>query len=227
MTVPRAQLDHSPIQILAALRHAGGVMLGVRSGPALLERMGSIERVEESAGTIRVLGASHDLTLSADAVTAIVVDRTMKMRDRVLPRVHVLGSDGKPLVSATALDDAEAFEAALAPFGPGTALPEEPAPPREPATAEAEDPAARPLRAAAEAGLPVALAIERSGVLLRRIGVLPEPQIAMGFVNIILPDCHLHLRGGMIAWRRREDTGGVLFSAENAEGSAIGLTLRV
>jgi putative heme degradation protein len=224
MTVPRAKLDHSPIRILAALRHAGGVMLGVRAGPALLERMGPIDRVEESAGTIRVLGASHDLTLSADAVSAIVVDRTMRMRDRVLPRVHFLGSDGKPLVSATALDDAAAFEAALAPFGPGRPLPDEPAAPREPATAGEDDPAAMPLRAAAQAGTPVTLAVERPGVSLRRAGTLPEPTIAMGFVNIILPDCHLHLRGGAIAaWTRDED--GAPLAARDADGKTIGLTL--
>ncbi len=49
----------------------------------------------------------------------------------------------------------------------------------------------------------------------------------MGFVNVMRPDFHLHLRSGAIARWRREQHGAVTeLVAEDHGGAALGLVLR-
>ena len=51
---------------------------------------------------------------------------------------------------------------------------------------------------------------------------------AMGFINVMKPDFHLHLRGGAVAsWQRKDIGGGVVeMIAQDAKSAPTGLVVR-
>ena len=59
-----------------------------------------------------------------------------------------------------------------------------------------DDPAFQPLRAAIEAGTEIEIQMRRAGLDQRWRGIVPAINPAMGFINLIAADFHLHLRGG-------------------------------
>mgnify|MGYP001133003610 CR=1 FL=1 len=71
----------------------------------------------------------------------------------------------------------------------------------------------------------MALAAKKPGVTHRWTGTIAGVSFSHGFLNVIQPDMHLHVRAGAIAdWR--EGPEGT-FSALDADDTAIGLTLTV
>nr|WP_145994372.1 hypothetical protein [Mesorhizobium loti] len=55
---------------------------------------------------------------------------------------------------------------------------------------------------------------------------MPPIKPAMGYVNVIQPDFHLHLKGGAVAnWRREDDGEQVRFLAITEDGNEIGLAV--
>ena len=72
-------------------------------------------------------------------------------------------------------------------------------------------------------GKPVTLAAMKPGVSHRWTGTISGASFSHGFLNVIQPDMHLHVRAGAIAdWR--EGPEGT-FGALDTDGKAIGLTL--
>ncbi|WP_114832421.1 hypothetical protein [Bosea caraganae] len=227
--LPRALLKQRPAEILAKLPSMGRVMLSARSGGATHERMGVVENVVVDGDIALLSGEMHDSALDLTVVTRLVTDRTSTMRDRVLPRLECQNAEGEVLFSLIGLDGIEPFDQALASFGPGEAL--EPVA-RESGMGGAQDVPEDDLGAATFAailrnGLPIAIELRRPGLHQLWSGALPEPKPAMGFVNLMQPDFHLHLRAGALAgWRRRNEDDQVELHAEDADGQPTGLVLR-
>lgn len=229
-TNPRETLAQSPAEILQSLPAMGRVMLSTRSGGATHERMGAVETVAVADNEVRLSGAFHDSRIDLAAVVRIVADRTSTMRERVLPRLECQDAAGETLFSLIGLDGLEPFDTALAAFGPGEPL--------EPVKRDApgsggptevpdDDLGARSFAAILASGEAVAIDITRAGLFQHWQGALPEPKPAMGFVNIMQPDFHLHLKAGAVSgWERERDGASVALHALDAEAKRFGLTLR-
>ena len=90
-----------------------------------------------------------------------------------------------------------------------------------------DDLGARSFAAILASGTAITIDVERPGLFQHWEGALPEPKPAMGFVNIMQPDFHLHLKAGAVAgWERQEANGIVALHARDAEGKSFGLVLR-
>ena len=228
-SLPRELLKQAPAEILAKLPSMGRVMLSARAAGATHERMGVVEKVQIEGDFARLSGAMHDSALDLTVITRLVADRTSKMRERVLPRLECQNAEGEVLFSLIGLDGLEPFDQALAGFGPGEAL--EPVA-REAGAGGAQDVPDDDLGAATFAAIlrnatPIAIELRRPGLHQLWSGALPEPKPAMGFVNLMQPDFHLHLRAGAISgWRRMGEGAEVELHAQDAEGAPFGLVLR-
>lgn len=226
----REILAQDPAEILAALPRMGRVMLSARGGGATHERIGLVESVVVTGDAARLSGAAHDSTLGLAAITRVVADRTSKMRDKALPRLECQDSAGETLYSLIALDGPDQFEQALAAFGPGEAL----TPVEKPAfDANAEKPAipaddlgALTFSAIHAAEATIGIELRRPDLTQSWLGPLPEPKPAMGFVNIMQGDFHLHLKAGAVArWRRQGSGDAVELHGEDTDGKPLGLVL--
>ena len=227
---PREVLAQSPAEIFASLPQMGRVMLTARGGGATHERIGLVESVVITGNEARLNGAAHDSTLDLDAISRLVADRTSRMRDKALPRLECQNAAGETLYSLIALDGPELFEQALAPFGAGEALTPVEKPASEAMGEKPEIPAddlgALTFAAIRAAEATIAIELRRPDLTQIWQGPLPEPKPAMGFVNIMQGDFHLHLKAGAVARWRRQDVGNVVeLHGEDAEGAALGLVL--
>jgi putative heme degradation protein len=223
----REQLTDTTIDVLRRLPAMGRVMLTTNHGGATHERMGVVETVRESGGKALCGGAAHDSALDLSAVKAVYVDRTGKMKDKVLPRLEFHGTDGKAMYSFVGLDGLEPFDAGLA-GAKGAAVAATTREPSDSATLNDGDPGSVPFDAACKAGSEVTVAFERPGLTQSWTGVIESVKPAMGFINVMKPDFHLHLRGGAVAsWRRNEIGGGVVeMIAQDAKAVPTGLVVR-
>lgn len=229
-THPRERLTQAPADILESLPAMGRVMLSTRSGGATHERMGAVEAVTAEGTGVRLSGAFHDSLIDLAAVACIVADRTSRMRERVLPRLECQGAAGETLFSLIGLDGLEPFDKALEAFGAGTPL--EPVAREAPGAGGAadvpeDDLGARSFAAILASGVAIAVDVERAGLFQHWQGTLPEPKPAMGFVNLMQPDFHLHLKAGAIGgWERRVEGETVALHARDRDGRLFGLVLR-
>jgi putative heme degradation protein len=223
----REQLTDTTIDVLRRLPAMGRVMLTTNHGGATHERMGVVETVTESGGKALCGGATHDSALDLSAVKAVYADRTGKMKDKVLPRLEFHGADGRAMFSFVGLDGLEPFDAGLN-GAKGAAVAATTREPSDPATLNDGDPGSVPFDAACKAGGEVTIAFERPGLTQSWTGVIESVKPAMGFINVMKPDFHLHLRGGAVAsWLRNEIGGGVVeMVAVDAEAAPIGLVVR-
>lgn len=229
-TNPREKLAQAPAEILQSLPAMGRVMLSTRSGGATHERMGAVETVTISGNEARLSGAFHDSRIDLTTVVGIVADRTSKMRERVLPRLECQDASGETLFSLIGLDGLEPFDKALEPYGAGEKL--EPVQREAPgsggsADVPEDDLGARSFAAILASGEAIAIDVERAGLFQHWQGALPEPKPAMGFVNIMQGDFHLHLKAGAVSgWTRTDNAGTVALEARDSEGKGFGLVLR-
>jgi putative heme degradation protein len=232
MTTPKPIRERLPGDVAAAVATVsamGRVMLSAAAGGATHERIGTVERVSAVGDVISLAGAAHDSAIDLSVIRAVVADRSGRMKDRVLPRLELQDVAGETCFSLIALDGLEPFDAALSRLGAGEVLPEKTraAPPVEaPATEAGEDAGAKLLNAVAASGETVAVRFKSPGLDQQWAGAIREIKPAMGFLNIIEPDFHLHLKERAVArWRWRQVGGLVECEAEAADGSLIGLTL--
>ncbi|CAH1651998.1 Putative heme degradation protein [Hyphomicrobiales bacterium] len=226
-TPVRADLGRDASAVLHCLPQMGSVMLTARHGGATHERIGPVEAVSAEDGIVRCRGAAHDSRIHIGEVASVVVDRSGRMKDMVLPRLDFQDAGGEVLFSIIGMAGLEPFDRGLAPLGAGTPLPEPEKPVREPATFEEGDPGTLAFEAAREGGEPISITLTRPGVVQTWQGVVAAVKPGMGFINVMQPDFHLHLRGGSVAgWRRRDDGDAIVLEAENADGDPIGLSVR-
>ena len=229
-TNPREKLAQAPAEILQSLPGMGRVMLSTRSGGATHERMGAVDTVTIAGNEVRLSGAFHDSRIDLATVVRIVADRTSKMRERVLPRLECQDASGETLFSLIGLDGLEPFDKALKPYGAGEKLePVEREAPGSGGSADVpeDDLGARSFAAILASGVAIAIDVERAGLFQHWQGALPEPKPAMGFVNIMQGDFHLHLKAGAVSgWTRTDNAGTVALEARDSEGKGFGLVLR-
>ncbi|MBL8568241.1 MAG: hypothetical protein JNK84_04070 [Phreatobacter sp.] len=234
MTDPKAIREVLACSVAAAVettRGMGRVMLSVSDRGATHERIGVVDMVTVEPDAVSLSGAAHDSRIDLTVIKGVVADRSGKMKDKVLPRLEFQDAAGTTLFSIIGLDGIEPFDAALEAVGGGSPLPERerPTPPaggNPPAEIDPEDAGAKPLHAAKDSGATIGVVYRGNGLEQRWTGTVAEVRPAMGFINIIQPDFHLHLKAGAVAsWRREDSEAGVALHGQNAEGRPLGLIL--
>jgi putative heme degradation protein len=224
----RQQIIESPPSVFSRLPLIGKLMIVVRNGGATHERIGSVESLDRTGDVIFIKGQAHDFTMDARFISSIVIDRSGRMKDKVLPRIEFGDAVGDLAFSIVALDGVNKFDYAFA-YLKSRAV----APPAQeslnPPSPSVEDIGLRPLNAARAEESEIAIEMHRPGAIQRWCGVVREINMAMGFINIITPDFHLHLRSGAVfSWQQREIDGNdkLELTAMDEAGQAFGLVLR-
>lgn len=222
-------LPLDPLKVLTCLPAMGRVMITARQDGATHERIGPVEFVTPVRTAIRCRGNAHDSTIDAAAIASIIVDRTGKMKDRVLPRIDFMGTRSDILFSVVGLEGLEPFDGGLGGLE-GTALAERDREERKsfPDNLSDNDPGFGPLLEAVAAAAPVTIELNRPGITQSWYGVIAEVKPAMGFGNVMTSDFHLHLRAGTVSgWRAAPSADGELaLHALDLGGAETGLVLR-
>lgn len=202
-------------------------MIVARNDGVTHERIGTIERLEKQAGRAFCIGQAHNCSIDLASVASVVVDRTARMKDRVLPKLEFQNMAEETLFTVVSLDNGDKFDTHFGSLaGIPVAAPDKPFP--EAASVSDDDPAFQPLRAAIESGVEIEIQMRQPALDQRWRGMVPAINPAMGFINLIAADFHLHLRGGTVAgWRsRRGDADGdVELAAIGKDGNMLGLIL--
>lgn len=217
----RERLSADPREIFALLPGMGRVMIAASGNGVTHERIGVVAAVTNDGAAVRFQGDDHDSRVEADRIAFVIVDRSSVMKEKVYPRLEFLDALGKQVMNVVGFDGLEPFDAAIRPLGGGAAIEPEPRSAQEErAEASDDDLGARPLLAAVEGGKPITVRFDGPGFSQQWQGTLEAVRPAMGFINIIRPDFHLHLKAGVVAgWRRVGDEQVAL----DADGSEIGL----
>lgn len=221
----RQQLDATPDRVLASLPVMGKVMTVASDGGVTHERIGQVETIRTEGDEIVLTGATHDCRLDVSKLKSVVADRSGKMKDKVLPKLEFLDAGGKVVLGVVALDGLDKFDFALMRFA-GSPVEARTREQSRPATLPSDDPGLAPLNAAHKSETAITIEMQKAGLVQRWNGRVAEINPAMGFINIIVPDFHLHVRGGTIATWDKQDTGdGVKLTALDTRGQQVGLSL--
>ncbi|MES2195014.1 MAG: hypothetical protein V4517_11400 [Pseudomonadota bacterium] len=223
----RQRLSDPPARILNRLPLAGKLMIVAQNNGVTHERIGIVERLEKRGDRVLCIGEAHDCTIDVASVTSVVIDRTARMKDRVLPKLEFQHAGGETLFTVVGLDSSDKFDLGFATL-PGVPIVVPDKKSSEASSLANDDPAFQPLRAAIEAGTEVEIQMRRPGLDQRWRGIVPAINPAMGFINLIAADFHLHLRGGTVAsWQSRQTgvDGAVELAAIGYDGRPLGLVL--
>ena len=225
----RARLAARPEDVLAMLPAIGRLMVTSNQHGATHERIGTVETVRFADGWATIYGAEHDSRISLADIAELVVDRTSVMKEKAYPRVEFRRADGTEIMHVVGFDGLAPFDAAISEFGPGEALdiPERPEPgPR--GEVSPDDVGQIFFEAALATTRPVTVAFDKPGFHQAWHGTIEAVKPAMGFVNLMRPDFHLHLKAGAVAvWRPMATETGTRYEALGPDGTAIGLCLFV
>lgn len=225
----RARLTARPEEVLAVLPAIGRLMVTSKQHGATHERIGAVETVRFADGWATIYGAEHDSRLNLAEIAELVVDRTSMMKDKAYPRLEFHRADGTEIMHVVGFEGLAPFDAAISEFGPGESLdvPERPEPgPR--GEVSPDDVGQIFFEAALASGRPVTVAFDKPGFHQAWHGTIEAVKPAMGFVNLMRPDFHLHLKAGAVAvWRPMATETGTRYEALGPDGIAIGLCLFV
>ena len=224
LTHRRARLQAPPAAVLATLPAIGRLMVTAKHLGVTHERIGKVETVTIEDGWAVIAGAEHESRIELAAIAEIIVDRTSVMQDKAYPRLNLSRVDGSYICGIVGFDGLAPFDAAIAALGAGEALDEEAAPaPGERGEVADDDAARRPFDRAIADAAHVVVSFVRPGFTQAWRGVPEAVKPAMGFVNVMRADFHLHIKAGAITdWV--EEAGAV--HATSPEGERIGLNVR-
>jgi hypothetical protein len=222
-TFPRARLAATPEAVLATLPQIGRLMITAKNLGATHERIGPVETVSFADGWALIGGADHESRIEMGSVAEMVVDRTSVMKDKAYPRIDLHRADGSYICGIVGFDGLEPFDNAIAAVGPGEALEAKPdGGPTERIDPAETDPGLVTLESVREAASPVVVGFRQPGFRQAFRGVVETVKPAMGFINIMRGDFHLHLKSGAVAeWREVDGER----RAVNAGGEELGLYL--
>lgn len=225
----RERLDVAPAALLARLPAIGRVMINSERLGATHERIGTVEQVHIEDGWLVCEGAEHNSRIELAAIATVIVDRTSVMREKSYPRIELRGADGESIANVTGFEGLEPFDAVLAAFPQGTELAVEErngGSLDERKELDADDAGLEPFAAAERSGGRVRIEFSRPSFWQAWEGDMPAVKPVMGYVNVMRPDFHLHLKGGSVGgWRRGDDASEARFVALTTDGAETGLTV--
>ena len=205
-TATRETLQNASVaQILSLLPRMDRLMLIGQSGGVTHERIGAVESVSDDAGRIRVTGACHDAVIVPAQVASVVLDTSSVMRDKVYPRLDFLGAGGDPVFSVVGMEGLEPFASLLSDLSRSPAAPraDRSDPAERPEFAD-DDPACAPFVQAQDSGADIRITFDRPGLHQSWQGRIEALKPAMGFLNVMTSDFHLHLKGDTVGgWQQQ------------------------
>ena len=202
--VKRHGLNATPVEIMKLLPEMDRIQTGARADGAVHERLGKIETVEVADRSVRISGACHDLVLDPSALVSVEYDITMEMRDKIYPRLDMMGEDGDVLFSFTGLEGLEAMAPHLTKFE-RTPIAPRPWPASEETEPDLENDPARPFLESLIGAAPVTVRIGTPLFTQQWAGEIAKMLPAGGCFNIILKDFHLHLPANTLSgWEERD-----------------------
>lgn len=228
-------VDADPLALLSLLPRMDRVMTALRRTDGILhERLGHVSAVEgagDGALSLRDADGVEFVQLPGGMFASVVLDQTIEMRDKFLPRLEFRDAAGTYVFSVTGLEGAAAFSAPW-PEMRREALP---VTPRDTGGKIAEvdptDPSAVLMRRVYDEGRRMRVTVTlgtadeaaADGIAARQTweGAMErEPLLMGGCVNVIVKPFHLHLDPGVVdRW-----TGeGEHFRALDAAGRPLGL----
>lgn len=218
----------TPDTVVRRLPDIGKLMIiGKRNG-VTHERIGPVEHVEDDGAFLVCRGQDHDSRLDPQLVATVVIDTSSVMQEQVYPRLDFNGADGEPVFSVVGFGGLEPFETALAGLSTEVDPVERPKAERtERADVATDDPGLVPLNAALASAETIVIAFDQPGFSQRWSGVVPKVSPAMGFINVMTSDFHLHLLGGTVSrWQEEATEDEVVLAAYGKDERPTGLTLR-
>lgn len=215
--------------VLKTLPDMGKVMVIARTERGVThERIGPVETVVEAAGGIRLSGVCHDSVVDPSAIVKMHIDRSSVMRDKVFPSLKFSDAAGEVMFSIVGMEGTEPMDQALSGF---TSRPQEevkvnrvgPVIDRGTAPEIPDTDAAMVLfNQLATLGDEATITAQTPSLTQVWRGQIESVKPAMGFVNVMTADFHLHLKaGGIASWK--EEPGQRI--ALDAEGLPCGLTV--
>lgn len=200
--VREALIGTTASRILTLLPHMGRLMVIGRGEGVTHERIGPVEAVTEAEGGLHLGGACHDAWIDPAGVTGVLLDTGSVMGGKVYPRLEFVDAGGETLFSIVGMEGVEGFAA------PFAGLPREAVPPRDAAPREEApeldpaDPACQPFQTVQEQGAEARITFDNGTLRQSWSGRIEAIKPAMGFLNVMTPDFHLHLKGGALSgWR--------------------------
>ena len=153
----------------------------------------------------------------------IILDTTSVMQEKTYPRLDFCDADNTALVSIVGMEGTCEF---LVPLGELTRreLAEKASSPRSKSELSDDDICLGPFQSACDTGQSVEICMRTNTVRQCWSGVIKGLKPAMGFMNIMTPDFHLHLKGGTVTGWKTEAT---VQHAIGVNGQRSGLTIKV
>jgi hypothetical protein len=200
--------------IVECVPSIGKVMLMRSACGITFERIGPVASVTmEDSKQCQFIGTGTDgqpgelhARIDSAAISSVLVDRSNVMKNKVYPRLVLRDVDNRSVLTVIGFDGLEPFDRALSHFSESSIevdpVPEEVSIAASTSSQRVPD----ALSLVAGKDVPVALSfINGSSYLVRPWGPVDELRPAMGFVNIIEPDFHLHVKQGAIGWWQEEE----------------------
>ncbi|WP_324185538.1 hypothetical protein [Endobacterium cereale] len=221
----RCIIEAEAATIIRKLPALGNLMIIGKANGATHERIGPVERIDETDGWLAATGEHHASRMDPSLVCQVILDTSSIMQNQVYPRLDFQDGEGKTLFAFVGFAGEAPFEAALADLARTELEPTQAERPQRPDVAQ-NDPGAAPLKAAIGTTPPMTIAFESRGFVQSWTGIVEKLSMGMGFINIMRPDFHLHLLGGTVsAWLEEVTENGVRLAALDADNNVTGLTL--
>lgn len=223
----RVKLLADAADVLKSLPAMGKLMINSKSGGATHERIGVVEQVEVRDGWIYFSGSEHHSRIDLSAIASLIADRSSVMQEKVYPRIDLLASDDSVIGSVIGFEGAEPFDKALDSFEFATLEPKikEQGGMDKQEVGE-DDPGLAPFAAAQRNKAEIRIALELPAFKQEWSGEMPEVRPSRGFINVMKPDFHLHLKAGHVAsWREVKEGDERRFYALNETGDETGLVV--
>lgn len=223
----RSKLLADPADVLKTLPQIGKLMINSKNGGATHERIGIVQDVKIDGDWIFFTGDEHNSKIALNAIHKIIADRSSIMQEKMYPRIDLLSTNDEVIGSVIGFDGEEPFDKALAPFAVEELTPKnDNSSTGNQIEVENDDPALRPFLAAQKNKATVRIALERPSFQQEWTGQMPDIRNSRGFINVMKPDFHLHLKvGHVLDWSIEDKAGQLHFYALTAEGQLTGLVV--
>lgn len=187
--------------LLALLPGMGKVMVIGRSSGVTHERIGPVESVTETPGGLHVSGACHDALIQPARVGSVVLDTGSQMGGKVFPRLDFLDAQGEVIFSVVGMEGLEPFTYALKGIARETAAAQEAPemPTGDRPDLDPADPVHQPFAQVQEQGDEAVITFDNGTLRQSWRGRIETLRPAMGFLNVMTSDFHLHLKGGTVS----------------------------
>lgn len=223
----RVKLLADAADVLKTLPLMGKLMINSKSGGATHERIGVVEQVDVRDGWIYFSGAEHHSRIDLSAIASLIADRSSVMQEKVYPRIDLLAADESVIGSVIGFEGAQPFDKALV----GFAFTQLEATNKDRVASDAveigdDEPGLKPFAAAQRNKAEVRIALDLPAFKQEWSGEMPDVRASRGFINVMKPDFHLHLKAGHVAsWRKVEAGDEHRFFALDEAGQETGLVV--